>query len=314
MKTLKNLLLSFPKKRKKDLSYPPNVLMEVTNACNLRCRMCFIWGEGVKRRRETGFIKDNVWRMAIDEIGSWPVNITLDLHGAGEPLLHPDFFTIAAYAKSKKNISAGFLSNATLLDEEKARKVIETGIDWAAFSVDGAQKEAFEYYRKGAEFEQVEANIERLLSMRKNNKPSIIFNMVSHSETDPEIFVNRWKGKVDVLTLSRKRPPNREAGRPIVLTQPCPFLYQQLVMGWNGLTGLCCEDFWCDYVTGKFPDRSLFEIWNGRELNRARKLHAKGDYRKIDLCRHCEAGELRGYDDQTVECNGVNTLVKRERL
>lgn len=309
MKVLKSLLSIFRYKKGCNVShYPVNVLIEVTNACNLRCRMCFIWGEGVSRHRDIGFIREEVWKAAIDEIATWPINVTLDLHGAGEPLLHPDFFTITAYAKSKKNISVGFLSNATLLDDEKARAVIETGIDWAAFSVDGAQKEIFEYYRRGASFEKVEANIERLLSLRKNNKPAVIFNMVSHNEADPEIFINRWKGKVDVLILSKKRPAKREEGTPIVLSKPCPLLHQQLVMGWNGMTGLCCEDFWIDYVMGRFPDKSLYEIWHGKALNKARMLHERGAYHKIALCQHCGAGELHGYEEERIE----NTLIRRE--
>jgi len=179
-----------------------------------------------------------------------------------------------------------------------------------AFSVDGAQKEIFEYYRRGANFEQVEANIERLLSMRINNKPSVIFNMVSHRETDPEIFINRWKGKVDVLTLSRKRQPNREDNIPIIFSKPCPLLYQQLVIGWNGITGLCCEDFWGDYITGEFPEKSLYEIWHGRALNKARQLHEKGHYKKLPLCRHCDAGELRGYAEE----KRGNTLIRKELM
>jgi hypothetical protein len=292
--------------------YPSSVLLEVTNACNLRCRMCFIWGEGVSRQRDVGFVGEAVWRPAIDEIATWPLTVALDLHGAGEPLLHPNFFSIAGYAKSKKNLSVGFLSNATLLNEEKARAVIDLDIDWVAFSVDGAQKEVFEYYRKGASFEQVEANIERLLSLRRGGKPSVSFNMVSHDEADQEIFINRWKGKVDMLTLSTKRPPNRECDTPIVLTAPCLLLSQQLVVGWNGVAGLCCEDFWGDYITGKFPDASLYEIWHGKALARARALHEKGDYRKIGLCRQCNAGELHGYEEWTVEENGVHTLVRKE--
>ena len=310
MKLFRTLLIT---KSRGTSVYPPNVLIEVTNACNLRCRMCFIWGEGVSRHREIGFVGEKVWKAAIDEMGSWPINATLDLHGAGEPLLHPNFFQIAEYAKSKGNISVGFLSNATLLDEEKAKAVISSGIDWVAFSVDGAQKEIFEHYRKGARFEQVEENIERLLSLRRNGRPSVTFNMVSHDEADPGLFINRWKGKVDVLTLSSKRPPERKEDSPILMTSPCPLLSQQLVVAWNGVAGLCCEDFWGDYVTGTFPESSLYEIWQGKALMKARRLHENGNYRKIPLCRQCNAGELHGYEEWTEERNGSHTLVRKER-
>ncbi|MEF9426654.1 MAG: radical SAM protein, partial [Candidatus Mariimomonas ferrooxydans] len=139
--------------------FPQSILLEPTNACNLRCRMCPIYGEGVKKSREVGFIKREVWTKALDEIGSWPVDVNLDIHGAGEPFLHPNFFDIISYAKSMNNIKVGFFCNATLLNQEKARAIIELGVDWVCFSIDGSEKEVFEHYRKGAVLEAVEENI-----------------------------------------------------------------------------------------------------------------------------------------------------------
>ncbi|MHB8881359.1 MAG: radical SAM/SPASM domain-containing protein [Thermodesulfovibrionales bacterium] len=291
--------------------------MEVTNACNLRCSMCFIYGEGVKRRRPTGFMKRDVWQQAIDEMGSWPAKVTLDLHGAGEPLLHPELFEIVSHAKSKGNISVGFLSNATLLTREKADAVIETGLDWIGFSVDGAQKEIFESYRKGAVLEEVEANIDYLLSIRKpgageSGRPAVYLNMVCHPEADTGLFIDRWKGKVETILLSIKKINDKGKNVPANFSKPCFLLSQQLIMGWDGTTVLCCEDFCEDYVTGRFPEMSLSGIWHGSRFDKARQHHHKGTFDKIDLCRYCDSVVFHQYAETVIEVNGRKTLVRTE--
>jgi uncharacterized Fe-S cluster-containing radical SAM superfamily protein len=293
-------------------AYPQSILLEPTNACNLRCRMCPAYGEGVKKSRDIGFIQKDVWINAIDEIGSWPSHVNLDIHGAGEPLLYPNFFDIISYAKSKKNIIVGFLCNATLLDQKKSKAVIELDVDWVCFSVDGAEKEIFEYYRKGASLDTVEENIRNLLTLRRNGKPHISFNMVNHKEADLNKFVDKWAGLVDSLTISLKRPVLREENRRLKLLRPCPLLYQQLVIGWPGKTGLCCEDYWGDYITGDFPSESLYDIWHGKPLKRARKLHETGRQDELYLCMTCDAILFHQYEEKIIEMHGGKTIVRKE--
>ena len=293
-------------------AYPQSILLEPTNACNLRCRMCPAYGEGVKKRRDVGFMKKDIWMNVIDEIGSWPSPVNLDIHGAGEPLLHPNFFDIVKYAKSKNNITVGFLCNGTLLDQEKSEAVIELGVDWICFSVDGAEKEIFEYYRRGASLDIVEHNIKNLLSLKRNGNPHILFNMVNHKEADLDRFIDKWTGLVESLTISLKRPVLREENRRLKIIKPCPLLYQQLVIGWPGKTGLCCEDYWGDYITGDLLSESLYDIWHGEPLNRARKLHETSRQDELYLCRTCDTILFHQYEERTIERHGRKTIVRKE--
>lgn len=314
MKILKKIKNIFTRHQRLPVpEFPQSILLEPTNACNLRCRMCPAYGEGVKKSREVGFIKKELWMKAIDEIGSWPSPVNLDIHGAGEPLLHPQFFDIVSYAKSKNNIIVGFLCNGTIFDQKKAMAVMELGIDWVCFSVDGAQKEIFEYYRKGAVLESVEENIRYLISLRNHNaKPTISFNMVNHEEADINMFIDKWAGLVDSLQVSLKRPVLREENPRLTLLKPCPLLYQQLVIGWPGMTGLCCEDYWGDYLTGDFHRESLYDIWHGKRLEKARKLHEISRQKKLYLCRTCDAIFFHKYDVQIIEKNGRQTIIRKE--
>jgi pyruvate-formate lyase-activating enzyme len=292
--------------------FPQGMIIEPTNACNLRCRMCSVWGEGVQRDRAIGYISKEVWGGAIEELGSWPVPIGLYVYGAGEPLLHPEFFDIVGAAKRKANISVGFLCNATLFDRDKAKATVELGVDTLSFSVDGAQKDVFEYYRKGAVLERVEENIKFLLAIRTDGKPSVSLRMVNHEEADVQMFVEKWAGHVESITISRKRPVQRETSLPVRLRQPCPLIYRQMIMGWDGTVVLCCEDNWGDAVIGRFPDESLYEIWNGRLLQRARRLHETGRYDEIALCSTCDASHFHLFDEYVAERAGKTTLVQQE--
>lgn len=292
--------------------YPQSIILEPTNACNLKCRMCPIYGEGVNRKRDIGFIKKESWAKITDEIGSWPSPVNLDIHGAGEPLLHPDFFDMVSHAKNFNNISVGFLSNATLLDKEKAKAIIDLRVDWVCFSLDGAEKEIFEYYRKGAVLDYVEENIKYLLSLKKNEKPNIFLNMVKHEKADLEKFINKWAGLVDSITISLKRPTMREKNKRLKLMKPCSLLYQQLVIGWPGKTGLCCEDLWGDYITGDTSEETLLDIWQGKALTRARRLHERGEQEKLSLCTNCDTTIFHQYTETILMKKGRTTIVREE--
>ncbi|MBI5634036.1 MAG: radical SAM protein [Nitrospirae bacterium] len=313
MKFVKKIIRSFGRVEKRSVDqFPSNVLLEPTNACNLRCRMCPAYGEGVERKRDIGFINREVWTKALDEIGTWPSRVNLDLHGAGEPLLHPDFLDMLAHARSKKNITVGFLSNATLLNREMASAIMDIGLDWICFSVDGAEKHIFEHYRKGADFDLVEENIKYLLSIRKGSNPVISFNMVRHQELDVKMFIDKWSGLVDVLNISLKRLQGINGAGGLKLLTPCALIYQQLPIAWTGKAGLCCEDFWLDHVIGTFPEESLYEIWHGKLLNNIRKKHEKQQADDVKLCRTCNATFLHLHKEWFVEKGRINTLIREE--
>jgi radical SAM protein with 4Fe4S-binding SPASM domain len=269
--------------------YPPSVLLESTNACNLRCSMCHFWGSGVERRRETGFMKEEVWRAALDEVGGWNAKVSIVLHGAGEPLLHPHFFAMAEYAKKKPKVKVGFLNNGTLLTEEKAKRVLDLGIDFIGFSVDGVERDLFNRYRIGADLDRVEENIERFLSLREGDKPHVFLNMVALTGMSTEEFLRRWWGKVEEVRISKYR----EVGSRKILDRreeriACFHLYDQLVIGWDGTVVLCCEDIWADQPVGKIPQERIYDIWHGERYEAIRRAHETGRADRIALCKDCE--------------------------
>ena len=97
----------------------------------------------------------------------------IDLAGGGEPLMHPLLLRMIALAK-ESGCGAGFSTNATLLFPEVSEELIQFGLDWIAYSVDGATAGTYERIRRGASFDEIIDHIsflERLREKYKCKKP-----------------------------------------------------------------------------------------------------------------------------------------------
>src|SRR5215207_3832504 len=79
--------------------------------------------------------------MAFDKftglIDAWTGLRELHLQGLGEPMMHPRFFDMVAYAAGK-GIRVTTNSNLTLLNERRAAACVASGLDCLHVSIDGA--------------------------------------------------------------------------------------------------------------------------------------------------------------------------------
>ncbi len=273
---------------------PSEVIMEVTNHCNLNCRMCHFHSPRVEKRREKGFIEERLWRKIIDEIGGWGKEVNLATYGAGEPLLHPRLFEIIEYAGSKKNIRVGFLSNGTLLDENKIEMIFKTGVDWCGFSIDGTDPILFAGYRSNAGLSVVEERLYKILAKKKRQRslsPQIKLNMVVFPGMEKMVdeYLEKWVAEVDEVMISKFRPLGKRTflNEP-VKRYPCPLLNRTMVITWRGEVALCCEDIFAEMIMGDGGKRSLAGIWQGSKFRKVRKIHQLGKYDTLPLCAQCD--------------------------
>ena len=65
------------------------------------------------------------------------MGVPLILFSGGEPLLRDDIWELARHAK-KKGIKMALSTNGTLITADIARKIKESGIEYAGISLDGA--------------------------------------------------------------------------------------------------------------------------------------------------------------------------------
>src|SRR5204862_6960234 len=72
----------------------------------------------------------------------------------GEPYLNPDFLDMVKYASSKK-IYTATSTNAHYLNDENARRTIESGLDRLIISIDGTTQDVYQQYRVGGRLDKV---------------------------------------------------------------------------------------------------------------------------------------------------------------
>lgn len=162
-KNLARLKKDLEKGRQKTKAYPAVLYLEATAICNLRCPMCPTT-MGIPREPYRKNIFDLDLLPKIKPV--LPYISRCFMSGGGEPLLHPDLFRIIATVKDH-GAPVYFNCNATLLSEERARLMVEKGVDTISFSVDGATDETYSKVRVGAELGTTMENIKRLAGIKK---------------------------------------------------------------------------------------------------------------------------------------------------
>lgn len=116
---------AFPKEFK-----PRVVAWELTRSCNLACAHC---RASANYRSYPGELSNQECFRIVDEIVAFAKPILI-LTG-GEPMLHPDFFTIASYAAGK-GLRVAVGSNGTLLDREMVARMKDVPISRLGVSLD----------------------------------------------------------------------------------------------------------------------------------------------------------------------------------
>ncbi len=118
------------------------VAWEVTRTCNLACVHCR--AAALDRPYENELSTEECFRF-LDDVATVAQPIII-LTG-GEPLLRPDIFEIAAYG-NRKGFRMTMAVNGTLLTTEKARMMLDAGIQRISVSLDGAAAASHDAFRQ----------------------------------------------------------------------------------------------------------------------------------------------------------------------
>jgi len=288
------------------VGYPSEVSLELTNCCNLSCVMCF----RERMRRPKGFIEPALARRAIDALKAFPKAVFLP-QGFGESLLHPEFLEILGYARKSLANPIVLITNGTLLNGEVAKEMVREGLaDAVIFSVDSGEKSEYESVRRGASFEQLDANIAGLLEVRRSMgkaKPSVFLRGVVANnpsvtlrslrcrwggllQEQDKIIVNEfrsWVGTVSEEALGADsgngRPPRRRLA--------CRQLYRTFLVGYDGNVTPCCYDYDFSLAIGNLRESTAEELWRGARLSAYRRVHLQRRFAQMPLCARCQEWE-----------------------
>ncbi len=270
---------------------PVEYILETTAKCNLYCPMCP--RETLPQPKED--MPDEIFERLVSETGRAAEHMMLI--GLGEPFLDPKIFDRIEYC-ARHNVSTLLSTNGTLLDEDAAGRLLASSLEHVTLSFDGATKESFEYYRKGARFEKVRDNFVRFARMKRErrSKMQVVVQMVRMDRNAGEVdeFIRFWSAVPGVDRVRIKedetnlmRPEARHDSGD--WKHPCHYLWRgPLYVKHNGDVYPCCQSYMLSgRAVGRIGEASLNEIWNSPELRRMRASHVAGRAGEIDVCSRC---------------------------
>ncbi|MEI8052122.1 MAG: radical SAM/SPASM domain-containing protein [Bacteroidota bacterium] len=292
---------------------PVSISFEPTTSCNLRCPEC---PSGLRSfSRPTGMLQNDFFTKTIDEIHQHV--LYLIFYFQGEPYLNPAFLDMVKYASDKK-IYTATSTNAHYLNDEAARKTVESGLDRLIISIDGTTQDVYKQYRVGGTLEKVTEGARNIVKWRKklNSKtPFIFFQFLvvkpnEHQIEDikklaKEIGVDEVRFKTAQVydykddpnqlipeneKFSRyKKNPDGTHRLKNKLANRCWKLWHANVITWDGLVVPCCFDKDAAHQLGNLKGQSFSEIWKNDNYKQFRK-ELMNSRKNIDICANCSEG------------------------
>lgn len=284
------------------MRFPQRVTLEFTNFCNFHCAFC------PRRFMEdtTGFLDVSLARRLMAEMGrrskQHPVAVVPFFRG--ESLTHPQWDVLLASLHEFGLGPIQMATNASLLTEERARRILEIGVDTLSFSMDTLDAALYKELR-GGDYTTSLGNILRFLELRETHtgtdggcrvvQVSAVATQKNRDGIDD--FIAFWRDKVDRIRIYPEHSADGNVGslphvegRPEVRT-PCHKVTEDMVIYWNGEVALCNHD-WTRLVTGQHigsvQNATIEEVWNSSAYEAIREAHRTNQLQGIAPCEHCE--------------------------
>ncbi|MFW3341625.1 radical SAM/SPASM domain-containing protein [Aliarcobacter butzleri] len=269
---------------------PLHLDIELTNKCNLDCKMCW---QNEHMTYPKGNMDVSLFKKIIDEAVFSGVK-AIKLQSRGESTLHPNIIECISYAKNKGIIDIQLTTNATIFSNKINENLLISGLDLLIISIDSDHIESYNRIYKNKNYETVAANILDILQIRKNKNlkyPKIRIQVASGTEKlNPivEKYIEDFRKYADTLNISpyfllQDNNPKIEN----IKTTPCPYPWQRMVINYDGKVTVCCRDYNCTLIMGDITKQTIKDIWNSDKYDNFRNIHKEGKRNMINFCRIC---------------------------
>ena len=305
-------MLSKLTRRARHWGYPVSISLEPTTSCNLRCPEC---PSGLRSfTRPTGMLQDELFRQTIDQLHRRL--LYLIFYFQGEPYLHKNFLQLVKYA-SDKGIYTATSTNAHFLDDDTARKTVESGLDRLIVSIDGTTQETYAAYRVGGKLEKVLEGTRNVVKWKKKLKsktPHVMFQFLVVRPNEHQLEDVKKMARelgVDEVVFKTAQIYDHAHGSPLIptidyysryrnngdgsytiknkLLNHCWKMWHSCVITWDGLLVPCCFDKDAEYRMGDLKETDFGKIWRGPAYSQFRQT-LLGSRANIDMCRNCTEG------------------------
>jgi MoaA/NifB/PqqE/SkfB family radical SAM enzyme len=195
-----------------------NVNLELTDHCNIKCKMCSQSMRDEAHGVPMRFMSWETWRDALRGLEGMGDEVHLCPHWLGEPTIHPQFDRFVEYAFALNGGSRLFRefklhTNGVVFSAERARLLIRlANLDYLApetfrfihFSIDAHSPDVYKEVKGADRGEQVYRNVHRFLELRASmgaRYPLVTLAFVVQPDNahEAEAFRDHWVGALAAL-------------------------------------------------------------------------------------------------------------------
>ena len=203
------------------------------------------------------------------------------------------------YAKDKGLSDVVLNTNGVLMTRDKAKAVIQAGLDVIYVGIDAATEESYSKIRVGGDYNKAVENVlnyrDLLREYGRDKQELFVQYVVSDiNEHEVEDFKDFWKKENVAIKI---RPKVSWAGlvearnleeNEIVGRKPCYWLMRTINICADGRVALCSVDVHCRVECGDISKNTIKEVW-AEGLDKYRTMHREGMFGELpDMCRNCQ--------------------------
>ena len=286
-----------------DHPFPPQLVIETTSRCNMKCLHCS--HKEMKRPRED--MTEEMFKRIVDEIAREKPDCEIWPTFYGEALLLGDtLWRWLDYAASIGCDNIVLNSNGILL-ERNIDQVLASPLRRFILSLDAFQPETFKKIRVGGSRNKIFAAVEKLLRRREElgQQYPIIqcqFSLMEENEAEVQDFTEFWQARQAEVKVRRMfswtstgsiKVPGLENEPDFRIA--CPWGNNAAAIHQNGNLVACAVDYEGRFVAGNVAHKSIKEIWQGAHKQGVRDPHRQHQWDQIPaICQTCPDWQVVG--------------------
>ena len=281
----------FPRKKKLD-EYPPYLQIEPSSVCNYRCVFCYQTDKAFTEKKGgmMGQMSFDLFRKIIDEAEG---NIEFfSLASRGEPFVCRDIGKMLRYCKDKF-LGLKVNTNASLLTEDHCHAILSGGVNTLVISADAAVEPLYSQMRVNGKLERVMEKLRMFSDIKKKDYPdSKLITRVSgvkyNQEQTMASMTEVWGPLVDQVCFVDYNPwenvyESPESG----VREACSDLWRRMFVWFDGAVNPCDTDYRSTLRIGRFPEKSISDLWRQEDYQQLRESHLEGKRSAVSPCRQC---------------------------
>ncbi len=294
--------------------FPSQVLMDITEVCNLACVHCPHPDFKASEHYAGRFLDPALNAKMVDEVRRHGAGRTQYIRYAsnGEPLAHPRAYDLLDEAVRYSGVYVTLTTNGTIMNERRTTRLLEAGVHMIDVSIDAFRPETYARIRRNGRLEVTRANVLRLLAWVREARAAtrVVVSYVEQAENAAETadFERFWRdagahavvirrqhscsgAKIELADL--RRSATRALDR-----RPCLYPWERVAVNARGDLAFCPSDWVHGSVIADYRKTTIAEAWRGPAYERLRAAHLANDFGAHAFCGQCPDWETTRWPGQ----------------